>query len=89
MHVFTKSDSDSLVDKLKQLGGWLDGGVPGRLIVLTIPVIAGFAKIEALLNHWVAENGPAEWFYGNVYDPADGVTPLGWWDRPSGDRTAT
>jgi hypothetical protein len=20
-----------------------------------------------------------QWIYGNVYDPADGVTPLNWW----------
>jgi hypothetical protein len=20
------------------------------------------------------------WYYGNVYDPEDGVTPLNWWE---------
>ena len=45
----------------------------------TVPVSAGFPAIEAVFNAWVAEHPGWEWSFGNVYDPADGVTPLGWW----------
>jgi hypothetical protein len=61
-----------------QLGGSQDGAIE-RGLAFTIPVSAGFAAVEAVFNAWVAEHAGWEWHYGNVYDPADGVTPLGWW----------
>ena len=36
-----------------------------------------------LLDHakreFVGRDGQSAWMYGNVYDPADGETPLNWW----------
>lgn len=48
--------------------------------MFTIPVATGFRAVEAVFDGWVAEHPGWEWAYGNVYDPADGVTPLGWWN---------
>jgi hypothetical protein len=42
---------------------------------------AGFAAIEGLFNQWVREHPGWEWYYGNVYSTADGVTPLNWWNE--------
>jgi Domain of unknown function (DUF4265) len=61
------------------LGGYLDGG-NARLRILTVPVDAGFAQVEAELNAAVAELHGSSWAYGNVYDPHDADRPLGWWD---------
>lgn len=60
------------------LGGWLDGAIEKGL-VFTIPVTVGFSAVEKLFDTWVAEHPGWEWYYGNVYDPVDGITPLGWW----------
>jgi hypothetical protein len=68
-------------------GGRLDGRSPGKL-VYTLPVSAGFASIEAELQSVVEKFSNVEWFYGNVYDPADGVTPLNWWLRDGVARQA-
>jgi hypothetical protein len=46
---------------------------------LTIDVAAGFPALEARLNALVAQFPGCEWYYGNVHDPDDGVTPLNWW----------
>jgi hypothetical protein len=67
-----------LTARVEALGGVLDGAIEHGL-VFTIPVSAGFAAVEAMFNSWVAEHADWEWIYGNVYDPADGVTPLNWW----------
>lgn len=67
-----------LIDRVAQLGGRLDGAIE-RGLAFTIPVSVGFAAVEAVFNRWVDEHAGWEWYYGNVYDPADGVTPLGWW----------
>ena len=48
-----------------------------RLLIYSVHVSLGFAAIEALLN--AAMDEQSAWFYGNVYDPADGTTPLNWW----------
>jgi len=48
-------------------------------MVFTVPVGAGFPKIEAIFNDLVAAHPEMEWLFGNVYDPGDGVTPLNWW----------
>lgn len=85
--VFAKGLADAayapLEAEVRELGGYLDGGSDdsvGALRVFTIPVAAGFPAVEAAFNSFVAENPDAEWYFGNVYDPADGVTPLGWWE---------
>lgn len=45
----------------------------------TVPVSAGFVAIEGVLNGLNDRFPDYEWFYGNVYDPKDGETPLNWW----------
>ena len=69
-----------LATQVQRLGGTLDGGVE-RGLAFTVPVSVGFAAVESLFNSWVAEHPGCEWYFGNVYDPADGVTPLGWWSQ--------
>ncbi|MGH7517073.1 MAG: DUF4265 domain-containing protein [Gemmatimonadales bacterium] len=58
------------------LGGYLDGGHT-KLRILTIPVSAGFACVEAELGAAVADLSGSTWAYGNVYDPRDAARPLG------------
>jgi hypothetical protein len=62
------------------LGGHLNGGW-SRMLVLTVPLAAGWAAIESSINAAVERLGASSWLYGNVYDPADGVTPLRWWEE--------
>jgi hypothetical protein len=60
------------------LGGRRDGKTSKQL-VYTLPVTAGFERIEKALREVLSDFPKAEWFYGNIYDPDDGVTPLNWW----------
>ena len=74
---------DAVAGHVEQLGGYLDGGsdtAGTQLRVFTIPVSSGFAAVEALFNAFVADHPGSEWHFANVYNPADGVTPLGWWE---------
>lgn len=74
---------DTVAGHVERLGGYLDGGsdtAGTRLRVFTIPVSSGFAAVEGVFNAFVAEHPGSEWYFANVYDPADGVTPLGWWE---------
>ncbi len=68
-----------LTRRLADLGGTLDGAIE-RGLAYTIPVSAGFSAVEAVLNAWTDEHESWEWYYGNVYDPVDGETPLRWWE---------
>ena len=74
-------DADELSRTAASLGGRLDGGW-SRMLVLTIPVSAGWREIESAMNAAIERVGGSSWLYGNVYDPVDGVTPLRWWERP-------
>jgi hypothetical protein len=76
---FDAESLQQLVDDVGRLGGRLDGG-EARLRVFTIPVSAGFAAVESAFNDFVGRTTGTEWYFANVYDPRDGVTPLGWWD---------
>jgi Domain of unknown function (DUF4265) len=63
--------------ELASIGGWLDGKAKKEL-VFTIAASVGFPEIERVLDTLKLVLG-VEWYYGNVYDPIDGVTPLNWW----------
>lgn len=69
---------NALTGRLKVLGGRLDGR-GAQLLVYTVPVSVGFPAVEEVFRECVGGCDGAEWYYGNVYDPDDGVTPLGWW----------
>ena len=74
----------SLTAAIESLGGYLDGGSDSphtALRVFTVPVAAGFLPVEAALNAFVEQHPDATWSYANVYDPEDGITPLGWWEQ--------
>jgi hypothetical protein len=45
------------------------------------PVTAGFPAIETVMAKAKAIDPDCEWFYGNVYDLKDAVTPLNWWTQ--------
>ncbi|WP_237067911.1 DUF4265 domain-containing protein [Microbulbifer guangxiensis] len=69
--------SDQLTPQLEKLGGELDMESP-RLLVYSIHVSCGFDTIEQILNS-ACDGANSVWYYGNVYDPKDGQTPLNWW----------
>ena len=82
LRVYSRGDiqslSDALTAELEKLGGELDRETP-RMLVFSIHVSCGFEAIEEILNRYVGQDGQSAWMYGNVYDPADGETPLNWW----------
>jgi hypothetical protein len=65
-------------ERLLALNGRVDGETR-ELLVLTVPVRAGFEAVERLMNSLQGASASLTWFYGNVYDPRDGTTPLNWW----------
>jgi len=71
-----------LVEEIAALGGVCDGG-PGRALVFTIPVRAGFDPIESVFNRFQGACEGAGWWYGNVLDRND--EPLGWWNEVEAD----
>lgn len=72
-------DGDQVRQRVEGIGGWCDGGMR-YVLVFTIPLAVGFPAIESLFHQLVTEYEGATWFYGNVYDPVDGTTPLRWWE---------
>ena len=62
---------------LETLSGRLDGATDTGA-VWTIPVSAGFPRIEQAMAAAVARIPGAGWWYGNVYD--DRGEPLRWWE---------
>ncbi len=80
--VFCRGDIEELIDglvpELEKLGAELDTETP-RMLVFSIHVSCGFKNIENILNDHVGDFSDSAWIYGNVYDPADGVTLLNWW----------
>lgn len=62
----------------ESLGGRLDGGY-SRMLVLTVPLAAGFDAVARAFDDAVRRHAGSAWLYGNVYDPSDGMTPLNWW----------
>lgn len=82
IRVFSKHNTEeldqALTPELELIDGRIDIASPG-LLVYTIHVSIGFQQIEAVLNKVLAGFPDTIWYYGNVYDPEDGVTPLNWW----------
>ena len=82
IRVFARNQMQKLEEnvrsKLEKLGGELDFS-NDRMLVFSIHVSCGFNEIEKILNKEVESTPDAAWFYGNVYDPKDGTTPLNWW----------
>lgn len=83
LRIFRKHNIDAveqaLTPQIELLDGTLDQHSPG-VLVYSIHVSVGFQPIETLLDATVGQFSGLVWYYGNVYDPADGVTPLNWWD---------
>lgn len=84
VQVYSNTDvepyKDDLTGKVDAIGGWLDGSID-RGMVFTIPSSVGFETIESIFNDFLSVTPGIEWVYGNVYDPKDGTTPLGWWEN--------
>ena len=69
---------EHLTSAIEKLGGSLDFNSE-RALVYSIHVSLGFGPIEELLNSACEQYADSVWYYGNVYDPNDGTTPLNWW----------
>lgn len=82
IRIFRKRGIDEvdefLTPRLEKLGGARDL-VSDRGIVYSVHVSLGFKTIEEHLDAACAACPDTVWYYGNVYDPEDGVTPLQWW----------
>ncbi|MDX1491011.1 MAG: DUF4265 domain-containing protein [Pseudohongiellaceae bacterium] len=84
IRVFNKGDiqalSQWLTPELELLDGTLEVESP-HILSYSIHVSIGFSQIEALLDRAVGQFPNTVWYYGNVYDPDDGVSPLNWWQE--------
>ena len=82
IQIYTKGEGAQIEpivrERLEPLNGRLDGRSEQQL-VFTVPASAGLAVVESAMTEVVRQFPKAEWYYGNVYDPVDGVTPLNWW----------
>lgn len=65
-------------ESMTVISGYLDGRSQ-QLLVYTVPFSVGFAAIQSCMQGLTEKFHGLEWYYGNVYDPKDGVTPLNWW----------
>lgn len=83
IRIFSRNDvtvlRDNIRAKLEKLGAELDFENE-RMLIFSIHVSCGFKEIEKVLDHYINDPEDAAWRYGNVYDPADGTTPLNWWE---------
>ena len=68
----------ALSSAIEKLGGSLDRQTE-RALVYSIHVSIGFQTVEKLLDDACQGYPETVWYYGNVYDPEDGTTPLEWW----------
>ena len=68
-----------LAPQVEKLEGSCDLATSNAL-VFSVHVNNGFAAIEQLFDNAASTFAGTLWYYGNVYDPKDGVTPLNWWD---------
>ena len=83
IRVFRKNHIDELEEFLTPEVEKLDGSLDlktDRALVYSVHVNIGFAEVERLFDNAMARFTDAVWYYGNIYDREDGVTPLNWWD---------
>lgn len=76
----TESLAEALTPEVERHDGRLDVESP-LLLVYTIHVSIGFQQIEQLMDQAIGRFPGSVWYYGNVYNPKDGVTPLNWWQE--------
>ena len=69
---------ENLTSAIEKLGGSHDLQTD-RALVYSIHFSIGFQAIEDVLNEACQDYPDTVWYYGNVYDPEDGTTPLEWW----------
>ncbi len=84
IRVFRKHQLERLSERLTPLIEKLDGSLDlqsDRALVYSIHYSIGFQTIENVLNECIADYPDTIWYYGNVYDPNDGSTPLNWWNE--------
>ncbi len=83
IRIFSKNKLDELelvlTPEVEKLDGSLDIQTP-RALSYSLHVNLGFAVIEALFDNMMASFADTVWYYGNVYDPRNGLNPLNWWD---------
>jgi len=70
--------AENMTSQIEKLGGSLDRQTD-RALVYSIHFSIGFQVIEELLSSVCKDYPDTVWYYGNVYDPEDGTTPLEWW----------
>ena len=70
--------AENLTAKIEKMGGSLDAQTD-RALVYSIHFSIGFQTIEDMLSEVCRDYPDTVWYYGNVYDPEDGTTPLEWW----------
>lgn len=84
IRVFRKENIEELelriTPEVEKLDGSLDI-VTEKALVYSLHVNIGFGEIESLFDGFMAQFTDSVWYYGNVYDPNDGITPLSWWDE--------
>ncbi|MFF4120903.1 DUF4265 domain-containing protein [Streptomyces sp. NPDC001714] len=78
---FAAESLESLIGAFGPLDGLVEAPADRRFIVVTVPAVAGFPAVEAVMEAWAAgESGLLEWGFSNVFGP-DGE-PLNWWQEP-------
>ncbi len=75
---FDAESLESLTSAFIPLGGLVEAPADRRFIVVTVPAVAGFPAVEAVMGAWTAGvSALVEWGFSNVFGP-DGE-PLNWW----------
>ncbi|MGI8333873.1 DUF4265 domain-containing protein [Actinomadura scrupuli] len=70
------TDVGRLREAMTPLGGLVESPPDLRFVVVTVPVTAGFPRVESIMDEWAAEAN-ANWWYGNVEDDEGAL--LNWW----------
>ena len=81
----SSEDIKIIRSQVAKISGHVDGGYQDSLLILNLPISAGFPMIENTANELASRLKDGEWQYGNVYDPVDGITPLNWWRESQQD----